>query len=58
MPAKSKAQARLANAAKNNPEFAKKAGLTGKGAEKFEEDFSAKGKAYKSLPERAPKKAK
>lgn len=56
MPAKSKAQARLANAAKHNPKFAKAAGITGKGASKFKQDFSAGGKEYSKLPERKTRK--
>lgn len=48
MPAKSKAQARLMNAAAHNPEFAREVGIKPSVAE----DFAAKGRAYKRLPEK------
>lgn len=51
MPATSKAQGRLMNAASHNPKFAKKVGIS-TGVAK---EFSVSGKQYKSLPERKKK---
>ena len=52
MPPRSKAQARMMNAAAHNPAFAKKVGVS-KGVAK---EFSAEGAAYKRLPERKKKR--
>lgn len=48
MPAKSKAQARLMNAAEHNPKFARKVGIS----KKVASEFAASGSAYKKLPAR------
>ena len=51
MPPKSKAQARMMNAAEHNPAFAKKVGIS----KKVATEFAASGKQYKKLPERKKK---
>ena len=51
MPPRSKAQARMMDAAAHNPAFARKVGIS----KKVATEFSAKGAAYKRLPERKKK---
>ena len=51
MPAKTKAQFRLMKAAENNPQFAKKVGISPETASEFTTS-NVKGKAYSKLPER------
>lgn len=51
MPIQSKAQERLMQGVKNNPEFAKKVGIP----QKVGKEFVASGKAKSKLPERKKK---
>ena len=52
MPAKSKAQARMMNAAEHNPKFAREVGIS----KQVATEFAASGKQYSKLPERTKKK--
>lgn len=54
MPSVSKAQFRFFEAAKHNPEFAKKAGVSRKVAEEFTSSQESSG-GYSKLPERKKK---
>lgn len=54
MPAKSKAQFRLFKAAENNPEFAKKVGISKQTAKEFTKDNTGKS-AYSKLKDRLKK---
>ena len=57
MPSQSKAQFRLFEAVKHNPDFAKKTGISPKVAEEFTSSQEHSG-AYNKLPERKKKSRK